>query len=62
MFAPGIAITNARRAELGLPAIERLGAIHDACAYAIVALPMAWVPQLMGDLVHDCGCWCWSAG
>jgi hypothetical protein len=33
MFAPGIAIINARRAELGLPAIERLGDIHDACAY-----------------------------
>ena len=39
MFAPGMEIANARRAELGLPAIERLGDIHDACACAIVALP-----------------------
>jgi putative transposase len=23
---------------------------------------LAWVPQLTGDLVHDRGCWCWSAG
>ena len=41
MFAPGMEIANARRAELGLPAIERLGDIHDACACAIVALPDA---------------------
>jgi len=46
MFARGIAITNARRAELGLPAIERLGDIHDACAYAIVALPMEFEPDV----------------
>ncbi len=31
MFAPGIAIANEHRAELGLPAIEKLGDIHDAC-------------------------------
>ena len=31
MFAPGIAIANVHRAELGLPAIENLGDIHDAC-------------------------------
>ena len=46
MFAPGIAITNARRAELGLPAIERLGDIHDACACAIVALPKEFEPDV----------------
>ena len=32
MLAPGLAIANAHRAELGLPAIEKLGDIHDACA------------------------------
>jgi UDP:flavonoid glycosyltransferase YjiC (YdhE family) len=46
MFAPGIAIANARRAELGLPAIERLGDIHDACACAIVALPKEFEPDI----------------
>jgi len=46
MFAPGIAIINARRAELGLPTIERLGDIHDACAYAIVALPKEFEPDV----------------
>src|SRR5918997_757122 len=39
MFAPGTAIANAHRAELGLPAIQSLGDIHDACACAIVVLP-----------------------
>jgi UDP:flavonoid glycosyltransferase YjiC (YdhE family) len=39
MFARGVPILNARRAEVGLPAIERLGDVHDACAYAIVAVP-----------------------
>ena len=46
MFAPGMAIANARRAELGLPAIERLGDIHDACACAIVALPKEFEPDV----------------
>jgi UDP:flavonoid glycosyltransferase YjiC (YdhE family) len=46
MFAPGIAIANARRAELGLPAIERLGDIHDACACALVALPREFEPDV----------------
>jgi UDP:flavonoid glycosyltransferase YjiC (YdhE family) len=46
MFAPGTAIANAHRAELGLPAIERLGDIHDACAYAIVALPKEFEPDV----------------
>lgn len=39
MFAPGIAIVNAHRADLGLPSIEELGEVHDACARALVALP-----------------------
>jgi MGT family glycosyltransferase len=39
MFAPGLPTVNAHRAELGLPAVERLGDIHDACALVIVALP-----------------------
>jgi hypothetical protein len=26
------------------------------------AVRRTWVPQLIGDLVHDRGCWCWSAG
>jgi hypothetical protein len=46
MFAPGMAIANARRAELGLPAIERLGDIHDACACALVALPKEFEPDV----------------
>ena len=46
MFSPGMAIANARRAELGLPAIERLGDIHDACACAIVALPKEFEPDV----------------
>ena len=44
MFAPGVAITNHRREQLGLPAIERLGDIHDACAGAIVAAPKEFEP------------------
>ena len=46
MFAPGLAITNARSAELGLPAVERLGDIHDACACALVALPKEFEPDV----------------
>ncbi len=46
MFAPGMAIANAHRAELGLPAIERLGDIHDACEYAIVAAPKEFEPDV----------------
>jgi MGT family glycosyltransferase len=46
MFAPGTAIANAHRAELGLPSIERLGDIHDACARAIVALPKEFEPDV----------------
>ena len=46
MFAPGRAIANAHRAALGLPAIERLGDIHDACARAIVALPKEFEPDV----------------
>jgi UDP:flavonoid glycosyltransferase YjiC (YdhE family) len=45
MFAPGVAIANGRRAELGLPAVERLGDIHDACARAIVAAPKEFEPE-----------------
>ena len=46
MFEPGIAIANARRSELGLPAIDRLGDIHDACAAAIVAVPKEFEPDV----------------
>ena len=46
MFAPGIAITNGHRADLGLPAIARLGDVHDACACAIVALPKEFEPDV----------------
>jgi MGT family glycosyltransferase len=45
MFAPGLAIANARRAGLGLPAVERLGDIHDACACALVAVPREFEPD-----------------
>ncbi len=46
MFAPGVAIVNAHRTELGLPAIEKLGDIHDACAHALVALPKEFEPDV----------------
>ncbi|MGY0498720.1 glycosyltransferase [Nocardia sp. FBN12] len=46
MFAPGIAIANARRAELGLPTIESLAEIHDACARALVAVPKEFEPDV----------------
>jgi UDP:flavonoid glycosyltransferase YjiC (YdhE family) len=46
MFAPGIAIANAHRAPLGLPAIQSLGDIHDGCACAIVALPKEFEPDV----------------
>ena len=46
MLAPGLAIVNGRRAELGLPVIERLGDIHDACACAIVAAPREFEPDV----------------
>lgn len=46
MFAPGLAIANEHRAELGLPAIERLGDIHDACDYAMVAAPKEFEPDM----------------
>lgn len=46
MFAPGVAIANAHRAELGLPAIANLGEIHDACDYAIVAAPKEFEPDV----------------
>lgn len=46
MFAPGIAICNALRVELGLPAIESLGDIHDACTHAVVALPKEFEPDV----------------
>jgi UDP:flavonoid glycosyltransferase YjiC (YdhE family) len=46
MFAPGVAIANGRRAELGLPAVERLGDIHDGCACAIVAVPKEFEPDV----------------
>jgi len=46
MFAPGMAIANARRVELGMPAIERLGDTHDACACAIVAVPKEFEPDV----------------
>jgi MGT family glycosyltransferase len=45
MLAPGVAIANARRAELGLPAVERLGDIHDACRRAIIAAPQEFEPD-----------------
>jgi UDP:flavonoid glycosyltransferase YjiC (YdhE family) len=47
MFSPGVPIANAHRAELGLPAIQRLGDIHDACAIAIVAAPKEFEPDVV---------------
>jgi UDP:flavonoid glycosyltransferase YjiC (YdhE family) len=45
MFSQGISVANAHRADLGLPAIQRLGDIHDACARAIVAVPRELEPD-----------------
>lgn len=44
MFAPGIALSNAYRAELGLDPITALGDAHDACALALVAVPAEFEP------------------
>jgi MGT family glycosyltransferase len=46
MFAPGLAIANAQRAELGLPAADSLGDIHDASASAIVTVPKEFEPDV----------------
>ncbi|MEV0335601.1 glycosyltransferase [Nocardia sp. NPDC050717] len=46
MFAPGIELANAHRADLGLPPIARLGDIHDACAMTIVAVPSEFEPPI----------------
>ena len=46
MLAPGLAISNARRVELGLPAIESLADIHDACDLVIVAAPKEFEPDV----------------
>ena len=46
MFAPGMATANTLRAELGLPTVEGLGDIHDACASAIVAVPKEFEPDV----------------
>jgi UDP:flavonoid glycosyltransferase YjiC (YdhE family) len=45
MFAPGVAVLNAHRAERGAPPIEKLGDVHDACGCAIVALPKEFEPE-----------------
>jgi UDP:flavonoid glycosyltransferase YjiC (YdhE family) len=46
MFAPGLAIANTHRAKLGLPPVDRLGDIHDACGCALVALPKVFEPHV----------------
>jgi MGT family glycosyltransferase len=46
MFAPGIAISNAHRAELGLSPISALGDTHDACDVALVAVPREFEPDV----------------
>ena len=46
MCAPGITIANARRVDLGLPAVETLADIHDACASALVAVPKEFEPDV----------------
>ncbi len=45
MFAPGIPMANARRAGLGLPPVESLADIHDACALTLVAAPRELEPE-----------------
>lgn len=45
MFAPGIAISNAHRAQLGLRPITELGDTHDACDVALVAVPREFEPD-----------------
>ena len=44
MFAPGIAISNVHRADLGLDPITQLGDTHDACELALVAVPDEFEP------------------
>jgi MGT family glycosyltransferase len=46
MFERGMPLARAQREVLGLPAVERLGDIHDACAYAIVAVPKQLEPHV----------------
>ena len=46
MFERGVPIANAHRMVLGLPAVERLAGIHDACAYAIIAVPKQFEPDV----------------
>ena len=45
MFAPGLPTANAFRAELGLPPVESLPAIHDACDLVVVASPKEFEPD-----------------
>src|SRR4051812_41977192 len=48
MFAPGVAIANARRGELGLPAVERLGGIPDGRGCALLPAPNEVEPHRVG--------------
>jgi MGT family glycosyltransferase len=45
-FAPGLVIVNEQREKLGLPAVQSLGDMHDACALAIVAVPKEFEPEV----------------
>ena len=46
MFERGMRIANAHRPQLGLPVIERLSDVHDACECAIVAVPKEFEPDV----------------
>lgn len=46
MFERGVPIANTHRVGLGVPPVERLADIHDACACAIVAVPKQFEPDV----------------
>lgn len=45
MFAPGLERLNAHRSGLGLPRVQGLGDVHDACDLALVAVPAEFEPE-----------------
>ncbi len=45
MFSPGLERMRVHRSELGLPPVEKLGDVHDACDVALVAVPLEFEPD-----------------
>lgn len=46
MMAPAIPAIIAMRAELGLPPVESMADVHDACALSLVAMPKEFEPEM----------------